>query len=90
MDSANDALEAIAQAVDKAGYKLGEDIFIALDVASSEFYDASKNNTFSKSPTSQSAPLPSWSTIMPICRKNSPSSPSKTAAPKTIGPAGRC
>ena len=54
LDSANDALEAIAQAVDKAGYKLGEDIFIALDVASSEFYDASKNKyVFKKSDKSE-------------------------------------
>ena len=33
------ALEVIAQAVKKAGYKLGKEIFIALDVASSEFYN---------------------------------------------------
>lgn len=38
--SAEDALESIALAVEKAGYKLGDDIAIALDVASSEFYDA--------------------------------------------------
>ena len=39
---ANDALETIANAVKKAGYKFGKDVFIALDVASSEFYDAAK------------------------------------------------
>ena len=39
LSSAEDALESIATAVDKAGYKLGEQIFIALDAASSEFYD---------------------------------------------------
>jgi enolase len=38
--SADDALATIANAVEKAGYKLGEQIFIALDVAASEFYDA--------------------------------------------------
>ncbi|WNO10346.1 phosphopyruvate hydratase [Teredinibacter sp. KSP-S5-2] len=32
------ALEAIAEAVSNAGYKLGEDITLALDCASSEFY----------------------------------------------------
>ena len=32
------ALEAIADAVGKAGYKLGEDITLALDCAASEFY----------------------------------------------------
>ena len=42
LDGAEDALGVIAQAVEKAGYKLGEDIAIALDVASSEFYDAAK------------------------------------------------
>ena len=39
LKSADDALESIAQAVEKAGYKLGEQIFIALDPAASEFYD---------------------------------------------------
>ena len=32
------ALEAIAEAVSNAGYKLGEDVTLALDCASSEFY----------------------------------------------------
>ncbi|MDQ2868984.1 MAG: phosphopyruvate hydratase [Verrucomicrobiota bacterium] len=43
LSSASDALDVIAQAVEKAGYKLGEQIFIALDAASSEFYDREKN-----------------------------------------------
>jgi len=50
LNDANDALETIAAAVKKAGYKLGKDIFIALDAASSEFYDApSKKYIFKKS-----------------------------------------
>jgi enolase len=50
LESAGDALETIAAAVKKAGYKLGKDIFIGLDVASSEFYDAkSKKYVFKKS-----------------------------------------
>ncbi len=54
LKSADDALEVIAQAVDKAGYKLGEDIFIALDVASSEFWDKSKKKyVFKKSDKSE-------------------------------------
>ncbi len=45
-----DALEVIALAVKQAGYKFGKDIFIALDPASSEFYDAaSKKYVFKKS-----------------------------------------
>jgi len=43
LKSADDALECIALAVKRAGYALGTDIFIALDVASSEFYDPSRN-----------------------------------------------
>ncbi len=43
LNSADDALAVIAQAVDKAGYKLGHDIFMALDAASSEFFDKEKN-----------------------------------------------
>jgi enolase len=39
LDSAEDALETIAMAVKKAGYKFGEQIFVALDPASSEFYE---------------------------------------------------
>ena len=33
-----DALETIAQAVDKAGYTLGDDVMIALDCAAAEFF----------------------------------------------------
>src|SRR6266478_6158924 len=43
LSSAEDALESIAKAVERAGYKLGEQIFIALDAASSEFYDRVQN-----------------------------------------------
>ncbi len=43
LKGAEDALSVIAQAVEKAGYKLGTDIAIALDVAASEFFDATKN-----------------------------------------------
>jgi len=36
------ALEAISEAIDKAGYKLGDQIGFALDVAASEFYNKEK------------------------------------------------
>ena len=38
LKSNEEALEVILQAIEQAGYKPGEDIFIALDPASSEFY----------------------------------------------------
>jgi enolase len=37
------ALQVILEAVAKAGYKPGDDILLALDVAASEFYDKDKN-----------------------------------------------
>ncbi|PYI95056.1 MAG: phosphopyruvate hydratase [Verrucomicrobia bacterium] len=48
--SADDVLATIVEAVKKAGYKLGKEIFLALDVAASEFYDAEQNQyVFKKS-----------------------------------------
>jgi len=38
------ALEYIMSAIEAAGYKAGKDIFLALDVASSEFYENGKYN----------------------------------------------
>ncbi len=50
LKGAEDALDSIALAVKKAGYKFGDQIAIALDVASSEFYDtAKKKYVFKKS-----------------------------------------
>ncbi len=49
------AIEVILEAIDKAGYKAGEDIMIAIDAASSEFYKdgkyvlASENKSLSAS-----------------------------------------
>ncbi len=39
IDSAYEALDLIKLAIDNAGYILGQDIFIALDAAASEFYE---------------------------------------------------
>ena len=38
--SSTDALDLILSAIDKAGYKAAQQIFLALDVASSEFYES--------------------------------------------------
>ncbi len=35
-----EAIEVVLQAIEKAGYRPGEDLFIAMDAAVSEFYDA--------------------------------------------------
>ncbi len=50
LSSNENAIETIATATKQAGYKFGKDIQIALDVASSEFYDKESNRyVFSKS-----------------------------------------
>ncbi|MBL4576158.1 MAG: phosphopyruvate hydratase [Opitutaceae bacterium] len=50
LSSTTEALDVIAIAVKKAGYKLGKDVFLALDVAASEFYNAkTKKYVFHKS-----------------------------------------
>ena len=50
LESTEAAIEVILQATKDAGYKAGKQIFLALDVAASEFYDkASGNYIFKKS-----------------------------------------
>jgi enolase len=49
LDSTEAAIEAILQAVKDAGYKAGKEVFLALDVASSEFYNGNGTYTFKKS-----------------------------------------
>ena len=43
LGSNEEAIQCILQAIEKAGYKPGQDVYIALDAAASEFYDADKN-----------------------------------------------
>ena len=50
LKSNEEALEVILQSVEKAGYKPGDNVFIALDPAASEFYDSAKKKyVFKKS-----------------------------------------
>ena len=50
LESTEAALTVIAEAVEKAGYSLGKQVFFALDVASSEFFDGkTKEYVFKKS-----------------------------------------
>ena len=51
--------------VDKAGYKLGEEIQFALDAASSEFFDAEKANTLLERVTDRNGIPMRWSTFTP-------------------------
>ena len=49
LDSAEAAIEVILQATKDAGYKAGKEIFLALDVAASEFYTGKETYVFKKS-----------------------------------------
>ena len=42
LGSNEEAIQVVMQAIEKAGFKAGEDVHIALDAASSEFYNAEK------------------------------------------------
>ncbi len=54
LKSNEEALDVILEAISKAGYKPGENVYIALDPAASEFYDKSKKKyVFSKSDKSE-------------------------------------
>ena len=44
LSSNEEAIEVILEAIEKAGFKPGEDIYLGLDVASSEFYKDGKYN----------------------------------------------
>lgn len=43
LKSNEEAIKVVLQAIEKAGYKPGEDIYLALDPASSEYYNADEN-----------------------------------------------
>ena len=82
-----EALDLIMEAIDKAGYKAGQQVFIALDCAATEFYDADKGlYTIDGKSIDSAAMVDSWRIGSP----STPSARSKTAVPKTIGRAGNC
>jgi enolase len=63
-------LEAILAAIKQAGYKPGKDIFIALDPASSEFYDKdSKKYVFKKSDGSKHSSAQMIEFYSGLCKK---------------------
>jgi len=69
--SNQEALDLIMEAISQAGYTAGEQIFIALDVAATEFYDA-KTKTYTIDGKKLSGPdmvgfLSAWVDKYPIC-----------------------
>lgn len=71
LKSNGEALECIREATEKAGYSLGEQVFIALDVAATEFYDEKKKTYAIDGKELSSAEmvdfLADWVERYPIC-----------------------
>lgn len=70
LDSNREALELIVEAIEQAGYKPGEDIALALDVASSEIYEDGTYNFAGEDKTLNTAELvglyEQWADEFPI------------------------
>ena len=72
LKSNEQAIEVILQAVEKAGYKTGKDVFIALDPASSSFYENGKYMLRAEPSPEKSADemvsfYENWVSKYPIC-----------------------
>jgi enolase len=78
------ALGFIMKAIEDAGYKPGDDVMLALDVASTEFFDGSYNMKGEGKVLSPDDMVD----FLAELTANYPSSPSKTAWPRTTGMAG--
>ncbi len=83
LKSADEALGFISKAVEKAGYRLGEDIGFALDPASSEFFKGrqippGRRGARCSIPRASSATTPTWSAAIRSSRW-------RMAAPRTTG-----
>ncbi len=73
IQSNEEAIEIVLQAIEKAGYKAGDEVFIAMDAAASEFYDVDKKQYIFKksdkrivSPEEMVAYWQSWTAKYPI------------------------
>lgn len=62
MNSANQVLEILSEIIEKSGYKLGQEISFALDVAASEFYQ-SNQYIYEKNTLSSNELIKKWISI---------------------------
>ncbi len=86
LKSAEEALGFIMKSIEKAGYRPGEDVFLGLDCAATEYYKGGKYAMDGEGKSLSSEEnvkfLADLAARFPIIR-------SKTAWPKTIGKAGK-
>ncbi len=85
LKSADEALDFLLIAIEKAGFKAGKDIVLALDPASTEFYENGKYELEGEGKSLTSA---RWSNTMRALPRIIPSSRSRMAWRKRIGRAG--
>jgi len=88
LKSNSEAIELILEAIEAAGYKPGEQIAIALDPASSEFYDKEKNKYVFKKSDKRELTSEEMVAFWDNWSRNIPSCPLRTAWPRTIVQAG--
>ena len=89
LKSNREAVEVVLEAIGKAGMKAGQDVFIALDVASSELWAGDGRYVFKKSGEPDRTLGSRWSSSTRTGCGSIRSSRSRTASPKATGTAGR-
>ena len=87
LGSNEEALQVIVEAVEKAGYKLGDDITLALDCAASEFY---KNGNYELAGDGKTLTATEFADYLADLCNRYPSSPLKMVWMRAIGMAGPC
>ena len=86
LKSNEEAIEVILQAIEKAGYKAGSDVFLGLDVASTEFF---KDGVYTLENEAQPKKTPEQMVeFLAVGPASTRSGRSRTAARKTTGTAG--
>jgi enolase len=88
LKSNEEALEVIMEAIVKAGYKPGEDVLLALDVASSELFDKEKGIYTLENEAQKEKLRHRWLTSTKTWSTSTRSSPLKTVWLKMTGTAG--
>ena len=84
------AFEIVVEAIKACGFEPGRDVAIAVDVASSHFFDPASATYNLRTGGKQRSTRPAWSTCSPAGSSVTRSSRSRTDWPRTTGPAGPC
>jgi len=86
----NEAVEVILEAIEKAGYKAGTEVAIALDPAASEFYEEDTRMYTLAQGRQETGPVSRWLNSGSTGSISTPLSRLKMALPRMIGNPGNC